>query len=193
MSAALSITISDSAQARLAALDPKVMLPRLAKVIDEQNVLTVSHIQNKYLSFPRGGPATSEGLRHQHTPGFKSTLHASTATLSGDGITSGIGTNITNKGFSYPRLHEFGGTITRVQLAGSVRLRTNARGELLRQGKNGKLAIFAKAGHKRFQNVPFAGGKRTTVVYEARAPIQRGIRDRLPEYVAALGREIMQP
>lgn len=55
-----------------------------------------------------------------------------------------VGTNV-----KYAARHQFGGTFQVAARKGKVRLRTDTKGELLRQGQNGKLAVFAKAGHKR--------------------------------------------
>lgn len=52
----------------------------------------------------------------------------------------------------YAAIQQFGGTINRAPYSTKVRLRTDAKGNLLRQGKDGKsanLAVFAKDSHKR--------------------------------------------
>lgn len=48
----------------------------------------------------------------------------------------------------YAAIHQFGGTISRAPYSTKVRLRTDSKGKLLRQGDN-KLAVFAKDSHKR--------------------------------------------
>lgn len=56
----------------------------------------------------------------------------------------------TNK--KYAAIHNFGGDIVRKPHSRTVRLRTDAKGNLLRQGAEGlkaNLAVFAKSGHKR--------------------------------------------
>lgn len=50
---------------------------------------------------------------------------------------------------AYARIQHYGGTIERPAYSTKVRLRTDAKGSLLRQGANGKLAVFAKDSHKR--------------------------------------------
>jgi len=63
------------------------------------------------------------------------------------GNASGV---FTNK--IYAAIHNFGGPITRKPFESSVRLRTDAKGNLLRQGTEGlkaNLAVFAKSSHKR--------------------------------------------
>lgn len=49
----------------------------------------------------------------------------------------------------YAAIHQLGGSIERAPYSTKTRLRTDAKGNLLRQGKDGKLAIFAKDRHKR--------------------------------------------
>lgn len=52
----------------------------------------------------------------------------------------------------YAAIQQFGGTINRAPYSTKVRLRTDAKGNLLRQGKDGKsanLSVFAKDSHKR--------------------------------------------
>lgn len=50
---------------------------------------------------------------------------------------------------AYAAVHQFGATVERAPYSTKVRLRTDAKGNLLRQGKDGKLAVFAKDSHKR--------------------------------------------
>lgn len=49
----------------------------------------------------------------------------------------------------YAAIHQFGGTIERAPYSVKTRLRTDARGNLVRQGANRNLAVFAKDSHKR--------------------------------------------
>lgn len=50
---------------------------------------------------------------------------------------------------AYAAVQQFGATVERAPYSTKVRLRTDAKGNLLRQGKDGKLAVFAKDSHKR--------------------------------------------
>lgn len=53
---------------------------------------------------------------------------------------------------AYAAIHQFGGTIDRAPHSTKVRLRTDAKGNLMRQSTEGRaknLAVFAKDGHKR--------------------------------------------
>ena len=70
------------------------------------------------------------------------------------GNASGVFTNKV-----YAAIHNFGGPITRQPRTGTVRLRTDARGNLLRQGSEGlkaNLAVFARSSHKRAVDRPFS-------------------------------------
>lgn len=49
----------------------------------------------------------------------------------------------------YFGIHQFGGEIERLAHSSWLRLRTNAGGQLLRQKDHARLAVFAKATHKR--------------------------------------------
>lgn len=76
-----------------------------------------------------------------------------------------VGTNVV-----YAAIQHFGGTIEKPERSGSLRLRTDAKGGLLRQGslKGGMIgpksalaskgAVFAKKGHKRFVERTFTAG-----------------------------------
>lgn len=68
----------------------------------------------------------------------------------------------TNK--AYAKIHQYGGTIKRPARSGTVRLRTDRRGNLLRQGPGGSLAIFARNRHKQARSVAFEGGAYTITI-----------------------------
>jgi len=63
----------------------------------------------------------------------------------------------------YARIHQFGGRITRVTQPGMVRLRTNRKGELLRQSKYPNLAVFGKTKHKLVKESAKSFGKRYSI------------------------------
>ena len=78
---------------------------------------------------------------------------------------AGIGTNMV-----YAAAQHFGAKIQRKGKAGTVRLRTDAKGVLLRQGAEGKLAklaVFARASHKRAVDRAYQG-KDYTITLPAR-------------------------
>jgi phage virion morphogenesis protein len=74
-----------------------------------------------------------------------------------------VGTNA-----PYGAAHQFGGTFAHKLKPGKVRLRTDAKGNLLRQGKDGRLAVFAKKSHKRAVERSY-DGKDYSVTMPARA------------------------
>ena len=57
---------------------------------------------------------------------------------------AGVGTNL-----AYAAIHNFGGVIQRYPFSMPVRLRTDAKGNLLRQSQYNSLAVFARSSHKR--------------------------------------------
>jgi hypothetical protein len=169
----IEIKLTEKATALLERMsDPQLVREAVRRGMDEANLLIVSTIQRDYLSFPKSGPPVAEGLRHQ-SGDYRRSLRASKAVINGDSVTSGIGSSVTKKGFSYPRLHEFGGTVKRKPRGGIVRLKTDRAGVLLRQA-DGKLAVFAKKRDRRVKEVAYQG-KAYEATYPARAPIQRGI------------------
>jgi hypothetical protein len=168
--------------------DTAGLLKAIAREVDIQNQLTIGHIRtvrmrgNNNKPFPPSqhilgiGTGPGRGLLNK-------SIRASKARVQGETIISSIGTNV-----RYAGIHEFGGTIKRVLLAGSVRLATDRQGNLLRQGKNGKLAVFARKSRKTATTVAYAGGKRFEIRVPARAPFRTGIQDRLPEIGDGLAR-----
>jgi hypothetical protein len=187
----IEIKITDRASEVVQRLQPAVLLPVLAREMDKQNGNAIDLISRKYLSFPRQGPTTLEGLRFI-SGDYRNRLHASPATVVNGDIQSGIGANTVSKsGFSYPKLHEFGGVVRRPAHNGSVRLRTDAKGNLVRQSKFRQLAVFARKSHVRAKSVDYTA-KAHEAVYPARAPIQRGIADRLENYRDALSKAVIR-
>lgn len=88
---------------------------------------------------------------------------------------------------AYAAIHEFGGTIQRHMQAGVARLRTNAKGELLRQGEGrlANLAVFAKASHKRVREVPYEA-RDYTIVMPMRSFLRSSLREQRDNIMAQL-------
>ncbi|MFZ4857915.1 MAG: phage virion morphogenesis protein [Desulfuromonadaceae bacterium] len=80
-----------------------------------------------------------EPTLERHSAGLLSSIDKFVTTNS-----AGVATNK-----KYAAIHNFGGPINRAARSGSVRLRTDARGNILRQNGSDHLAIFAKKSHKR--------------------------------------------
>lgn len=162
---------------------PAEVLRAVAAAMDKENEHTVEHIVRDYLSFSRAQKPVPKGLRVVSNR-LRGSTRASKATVTGDAVVSAIGSQA-----PYAELHEFGGAVTRTSKPGSVRLRVDAKGELIRQG-NGR-AIFARAYHTRVREVSFKGGRTYTANYPERAPFRRGIADCLSNYEAALSRAVL--
>lgn len=141
-------------------------LKAMATAMDEENQYTVSHIQAKYLSFSKSGPSNPTGLRFQ-TGSARRALRATSTRLESDGLVSSIGGYVTSKGVNYLAVHEFGATIP----PHTIRARN---GGALKFVINGKVILRKSVKH------PGA-------TLPARGMIQRGIRDRLPDYRQAMG------
>ncbi|MCX6915759.1 MAG: hypothetical protein NT167_22390, partial [Verrucomicrobia bacterium] len=161
---------------------PTELPVKIARVMDYQNALTVSHIQRAYLSFPKGSPPVDIGCRVQSNR-LRGGAWASAATATGDSqVTSSIGDNV-----KYAAIHEFGGDFTRK--GGKVRLLTDASGTLLGQRKNARLAVFARTKKDvrkmdaRYKEVAYGAH---AVHYPERRPFRRGIADRIPNYGKAI-------
>ncbi|MCX6896326.1 MAG: hypothetical protein NTZ16_12675 [Verrucomicrobia bacterium] len=172
----IHIKISGAALAVIPRIKNQLGLARaIARTMDDLNQGTIAVISQKYLS----GPTTPTSLSVR-TNVLRGSIRNSPAVITPGGVTSSIGTNVV-----YARIHEFGGVIHRTQQAGIIRLRTTRSGQLIRRGKNGKLAVFAGRQHKNFRNVA-ARGASWTINMPARAPIQHGIADRAPAYSESL-------
>lgn len=77
------------------------------------------------------------------------------------GNTLEVGTNR-----AYAAAHQFGAVIYRYAYSGTLRLRTNAQGELLRQGegRSANLAVFARRRHKRVRTVRYSVGNHAIII-----------------------------
>jgi len=171
--------------------DPAGLLRALLVTMKLQNVLTVSHIQEKYASFPKDQPPTMDGLR-VITNRLRSSYTDASPAIDGNNITSSIGSNV-----EYAAIQEFGG-----QTAAHDIVARNGKAlaigfggkffsagdfQAVLQGTRGNYRkmktdlfiqengiIFRKKVHHPGSNIP------------ARQPVQRGIEDRLPDYSQAL-------
>lgn len=183
----VTIEFTPEAKARLARLEalPRNLLVAIARGLDDQNRLTVSYIQRTYLSFPKDGPTVLNGLRAVSQL-LRTSVRPSKATVTGDTVTSSIGSNV-----KYAAVHEYGGRFTIRRKPGIVRLKTDRKGNLLRQGANGKLAVFARKRAKLAKEVQHQGST-YEVIYPERMPIRRGIFDQAGEYSRVISAEIMK-
>ncbi len=152
---------------------PQTALAEIAKAMQLQNDLTVSHIQREYLSFPKAGPSVPMGLRRQ-TGRYLQSLRASKPVIAGQAVLTDIGSNALAEGgdVSYPAVHEFGARI------GPFEIHPKKPGGVLRF-MIGQRVVFAKSVKHPGATIP------------ARAPIQHGIADRIDNYSEAVSNAII--
>lgn len=158
------------------------LLQAIAKTSNEQNELNVGHIRKEYASFPKHGPSVPIGLRVQSGQ-YRRALNRADAVIEGSQVISGIGDSV-----KYAAVHEFG-------FSGEVKVRPHARKKFRVMDFD---AGYTKLGkrmrvRKRVRQADvFVGVGKRKVNLPARAPIQRGIRDRLDEMGAAISSAVVQ-
>jgi phage gpG-like protein len=168
----LKIELTESAKKIVAGLQtlPDQIVSAIALGMDKANQFAIGAIQKDHLTGQ--GPFPPEehklGIR---TSRLRGSVNATPATVSGTTVTSSIGSNVI-----YAAIHEFGGRVHHPARQVKTRLRTDARGNLLRQLGHPKLAIFARTSHKRAKEV-ITRGKEYDVDMPERAPFRTGIEE----------------
>ena len=182
----ITIQLTDNATALLARVHamPALVTTAICAALDYENELTIGAIKQNRLSFPKAGPTTLAGLR-EISGRLKRSVNRTRATVVGGAmVTSSIGSNVV-----YAGIHEFGGSISRTSKPGTIRLRADAKGNLLRNSRNG--AIFAGKQHKRVTTRTYAGGKTFTIDIPERSYIRTAIADRAEQYRQSLSRAVL--
>ena len=187
---------------------PAELPARIARAMDDQNKLTVAHIMQAYLSFPKGSPPVDIGCRVQSNR-LRGGVWASAATTTGGSqVTSSIGDNV-----KYAAIHEFGGIIEVGESNRTLRFKTelivrarkaryNKRGKaiseeiqelrgLAKQKTNKNLWVFAKGDDKHVETIGVTIGAHTITMPERR-PFRRGIEDRIPNYEKAIAGAVVK-
>lgn len=181
MSAQIKIELTQEAQGVVAKLQtlPARIIQSIAAAMNAENLITVSHIQRKHLTGT--GPFPPEqhklGIRTQR---LRSSARASDAIITGQTVDSSIGSNVL-----YAAVHELGGRINKKARDQKIRLRTDARGNLVRQLKNSNLATFARADHKRARETTAHIGAHEIEIPE-RAPFRTGIQECKQNYAKTI-------
>lgn len=157
----IQIQFSPQAQELLARVsDPRVALQAIRRGSDLANQSTIGVIQKSFLSYPKSGPTTPEGLR-VITNRLRGSVRASKAVIDGDTVVSAIGSNV-----KYAGVHEFGFQGS-VMVGGQIRKRRVFRDFLAKNGKATRRKVRVGDSyvtpHRRNVNIP------------ARAPFRRGI------------------
>jgi phage gpG-like protein len=188
MSDEIKIELTPEAQQVLASMKtlPERLPRAVAAALDLENVLTVSHIKEAYLAFPRSGPTTPIGLR-KLSGRLHQSARASKAVVSGSRVESSIGDNV-----KYAAIHEFGGTIQHPARAGKVRLATDRQGRLVRQSEHPHLAVFARRSRGKLVKEVGYRAKAYDVEMPARGMFQRGIKDRLTDYGRSISAAVIE-
>lgn len=162
MQPTVQIQFTPQAQALLAKFEqlPQRTLRGIARGLDQANQLTIGIIQKDFLSYPKSGPTTPEGLR-VITNRLRGSIRASKAVITGDSVQASIGSNV-----KYAAVHEFGFTGT-VMVGGGIRKRSVTKQFLTKTGKATQRKVrvgdVMVRPHSRKMNLP------------ARAPVRRGI------------------
>lgn len=117
--------------------------PLMQAIATELVAQTELAFQDQGPGWPQLKPATVKA-RARKGRGATPILQVTTALARS--ITSQAGADYALVGSNEPHaaIHQFGGTIERSPYGGKLRLRTDRKGNLVRQGKNAKLAVFAK-------------------------------------------------
>jgi hypothetical protein len=167
---------------------PRALTAQLIKTLDRENEITVGAIQAKRLTGTGPFPV-SEGRLGVVTNRLRSSLRPTAATaLSGGAIVSAIGTNV-----RYGVAHEFG-------FAGTVDRKAHTRRRFTTNQVGGNAFLDPRTGRirktrKKLERVQTGSvqvkAHQLRVHIPERAPIRRGIADRLPAYGPALGRAVV--
>ena len=185
MTAQFKINLTPEAEALVANLQamPANALMAIARAMDQENLITESHIRETRLTGQGPFPVEQHRLGRR-TGRLRESLASSPAVISGNQVVSGIGSNVV-----YAAVHEFGTTIHRKEREQKIRLRTDARGNLMRQLGHSNLAVFARSSsgyaHNRFKESTVKVGAHDVVMPE-RAPVRTGIQECLPNYNRSL-------
>jgi hypothetical protein len=146
MSNGTSIQLTPEAERALRAMQtlPERVVRAIVIGMDKANHFALTRITEKHMTGTGPFPVSEHrvGVR---TNNLRGSMRASAAAITGETtVESDIGSPV-----RYGWLHEFGGTIHHAARKVRVRLRTDARGDLLRHALRKNLAVFAKADHKR--------------------------------------------
>lgn len=161
---------------------PRALTLHLVRALDRENELTVGHIVRERAT-GKGPFPVSEGKLGVRTSRYRRSIRRTKAEASGTSISSAIGSNV-----RYAGAHEFG-------FEGVVNVRAH-------RSQNRALDVYQVRGRQvRGWELAGAGGRGKRVALgfttvrahqmrmriPARAPIRRGIEDRVAHYSQALG------
>lgn len=186
MAETLKIELSPQARKLVANFQtmPERMLIAIAQAMDKENLHTVSYIQQHHLTGQGPFPVAEHRLGVR-TSRLRGSVNASPAVIQDQSVDSGIGSNVI-----YAAIHEFGGRIPHKARQQTIRHRTDASGNLLRQAINPHLLVFAKKSHARVRETKVEIAAHDVVMPE-RAPFRTGIQACLQNYGKTISRAII--
>ena len=166
----IEVKMSSNAEELLRRTNSRGALDAAAKAMDLENQFTVSHIQAKYLSFPKTGSAQSIGCRVQ-TNRLRASIRATKPVVSATegsigSIQSGIGSNV-----KHAAPLEFG-TAPYV-----IKPKPSNKSGVLRFKIGDRFISKQQVNHPGLQPREF---------------VQRGIRDRLDDYRGSMGGAVVK-
>lgn len=126
--------------------------PLMASIANELLVQTERAFDDEGPGWPQLKPSTVKRRGSAHP-----ILEVSNALALSVTPNSGENYALISSNKDYAAIHQFGGTIKRKGKAGSVRLQTDAKGNLLRQRKHKNLAVFAKQDHEHYTERNYQG------------------------------------
>jgi hypothetical protein len=154
----------------------------MAAAMKTENQHAIARITRERLS-GKGPFPPSEHRLGVRTNLLRKSLAASEPVVADAGVSSVIGTPV-----FYAAFHEFGAEFPRKKKSGVVRLKADARGNLIRRGN---LATFARKTQKRVVEKQFVY-RSERIRFPERAPIRTGLADHEPQYAAALSQAVVQ-
>ena len=184
MNLAVTISLPPETTALLARAQawPRALTAQLVQTLDRENEITVGEIQVKRLT-GKGPFPVSQGRLGVVTNRLRQSVRPTRAKVSGGAILSAIGTNV-----RYGVAHEFG-------FEGTVQRRAHERRRFTVQQTGGVAVLDPRTGRIRKSRKKLQKVQTGSVQVKAhqlhlhipeRAPIRRGIADRLPAYAPAL-------
>jgi hypothetical protein len=182
----ITIELTESARRVIQDLQtlPSWGMEAIARGMDKANARIVSHIQQIHLVGKGPYPVDSHRLGNV-TGRLRKAASFSPAEIRGQTVTSAIGDSV-----AYAAVHEFGAVIHHPPRKGTVRLRTDVHGELLRQNVDSFLAVFAKKSHKLAKEVAYQA-KGYNVEMPERAPFRTGIMERIDMMGQMISKELV--
>lgn len=187
MNSEIKIALTPQAEKIVAGFEtlPGRLVAAIAQGMDQGNQFAVANIQRKHLTGKGPFPVDQHKLGVRSGLMRESVFASDAQQTSGTQVQSAIGTPV-----KYAGPHEFGGVIHHPARQLKLRHKIDQRGNLLKQGTNGKLLVFARKGAKRVRETTVQG-KAYDVTMPERAPFRTGLAESMPEYTRCISRNVV--